>query len=159
MEFKEIIYEKKDGVAKISINRPERLNSFTALTIEEMVLAFEDAWVDKTVGVVVLTGVGDRAFCAGGDQKQKDESGEINHPLPDRNSIYGSAQNSRHETSEVFSKFWIHPCLLCLVCQNTSVSSGVSSVVYPPIALPNKSPNAYRCDDCCWSCQPSCRIM
>ncbi|MFC1858177.1 1,4-dihydroxy-2-naphthoyl-CoA synthase [Thermodesulfobacteriota bacterium] len=75
MEFKEIIYEKKDGVAKISINRPERLNSFTALTIEEMVLAFEDAWMDKPIGVVVLTGVGDRAFCAGGDQKQKDDSG------------------------------------------------------------------------------------
>ena len=75
MELKEIIYEKKDGIAKITINRPQRYNSFTALTLEEMFLAIRDAWADKTVGVVILTGSGDKAFCTGGDQKTKDDEG------------------------------------------------------------------------------------
>jgi naphthoate synthase len=75
MEFKEIIYKKRDGVAKVIINRPERLNAFTALTIEEMVYAFQDAWADKNIGVVVITGSGDKAFCVGGDLQTKDESG------------------------------------------------------------------------------------
>jgi len=67
MQFQDIIYEKKDGVAKITINRPEKLNAFRANTCKEMVQAFEDAEEDATVGVVVLTGAGDRAFSAGGD--------------------------------------------------------------------------------------------
>ena len=75
MNFEEIIYEKKDGIAKITINRPERYNAFTAQTLEEMYEAFRDSWADKTVGVIVLTGMGDKAFCTGGDQKTKDETG------------------------------------------------------------------------------------
>ncbi len=67
MQFQDIIYEKKDGVAKITINRPEKLNAFTANTCQEMVKAFEDAEEDATIGVVVLTGAGNRAFCVGGD--------------------------------------------------------------------------------------------
>lgn len=75
MEFKEIIYEKRGGVAKVTINRPARFNAFTALTIQEMVYAFQDSWADKSIGVVVLTGSGDKAFCTGGDLQTKDESG------------------------------------------------------------------------------------
>jgi len=75
MKFKEIIYEKKDGVAKVTINRPERYNAFTALTLEEMYNAFRDTWSDKTIGVIVLGAVGDKAFCTGGDQKIKDGEG------------------------------------------------------------------------------------
>jgi 2-ketocyclohexanecarboxyl-CoA hydrolase len=75
MDFNEIIYEKKQGVATIIINRPERYNAFTSLTLEEIAKALRHAWVDKEVGVVVLTGAGDKAFCAGGDQKTKDASG------------------------------------------------------------------------------------
>ena len=75
MTFTEIIYEKSNGVAKITINRPERYNAFTPLTLEEMHDALKDAWVDKTIGVVVLTGKGDKAFCTGGDQKEKDSDG------------------------------------------------------------------------------------
>ena len=67
MKFQDIIYEKKDGVASITINRPEKLNAFTANTCKEMVKAFEDAEEDATIGVVVLTGAGDRAFSSGGD--------------------------------------------------------------------------------------------
>ncbi len=75
MEFKEIIYEKREGIAEVFINRPERYNAFTALTIQEMVFAFQDAWADKTIGVVVLSGSGDKAFCTGGDMQVKDEFG------------------------------------------------------------------------------------
>ena len=75
MNFKEIIYEKDAGIAKVTINRPQRYNAFTALTLEEMYAAFRDAWVDNEVGVVVLTGAGDKAFCTGGDQKTKNGAG------------------------------------------------------------------------------------
>lgn len=75
MEFKEIIYEKRERIAKVFINRPERYNAFTALTIQEMVFAFQDAWADKSIGVVVLSGSGDKAFCTGGDMQIKDGFG------------------------------------------------------------------------------------
>ncbi len=58
MEFQEIIYEKKDGIARVTINRPEKLNAATQLTMYEIVQAFSDAWVDNAIGVVVLTGAG-----------------------------------------------------------------------------------------------------
>ena len=75
MEFKDVIYEKKDGVAKVTINRPKVYNAFTSQTIDELIDAFHDAWNDGLVGVVVLTGAGDKAFCTGGDQKARDASG------------------------------------------------------------------------------------
>jgi enoyl-CoA hydratase/carnithine racemase len=65
--FKEILYEKKDFVATITFNRPEVFNAYSTLTLKELTAAFEDASWDDSVGVVVLTGVGDRAFCTGGD--------------------------------------------------------------------------------------------
>ena len=73
-DFKDIIYEKRvrdEGglVARITINRPHAMNSFTDDTIAELRLAFDDASCDPMVGVVVFTGAGDRAFCAGGDIK------------------------------------------------------------------------------------------
>lgn len=77
MKYTEIIYEKKDGIAKVTINRPERHNSFTAVTLEEIYDAFRDAWIDREIGVVILTGAGDRAFCSGGDQKAKDKEGYV----------------------------------------------------------------------------------
>ena len=68
MSFDDIIYEKADGVAHITINRPKVLNAFRPQTVDELISAFWDAGYDKTVGVVVLQGAGDRAFCVGGDQ-------------------------------------------------------------------------------------------
>ena len=79
--YEDILYHKGEGIAKITINRPEVMNAFRPKTIDEMVDAFKDAWEDERVGVVVLTGAGDRAFCSGGDQRlkgpggYKDESG------------------------------------------------------------------------------------
>ncbi len=75
MEFKEVIYEKKEGVARIAINRPEKYNACTPQTVLELTQALTDAWVDKSVGVVVFTGIGDKAFCTGGDQSIRDTEG------------------------------------------------------------------------------------
>lgn len=75
MKFKEIIYDKTDGIATITINRPEKYNACTPVTIYELSQAFTDAWVDTSVGVVVLTGAGDRAFCTGGDQSIRNRGG------------------------------------------------------------------------------------
>lgn len=70
MDFEDILYEKKEGVAKITFNRPEVLNAFRAKTWDELYDALIDAGNDPTVGVVVLTGAGNRAFTAGADQKE-----------------------------------------------------------------------------------------
>jgi len=77
MEFSEIIYQKKEGVAHITVNRPEKLNAATQLTMSEIVQALSDAWADNSVGVVVLTGIGDRAFCTGGDQSIREVGGYV----------------------------------------------------------------------------------
>ena len=71
MAYKDIIYETGDGRATITINRPERLNAFRMQTIIEMGEAFERAADDESVGVVILTGAGERAFCAGSDLKYR----------------------------------------------------------------------------------------
>ncbi|MEM7672805.1 MAG: 1,4-dihydroxy-2-naphthoyl-CoA synthase [Verrucomicrobiota bacterium] len=73
-QYKDIIYEKKDGIAKVTINRPHRRNAFTPDTVMEMYSAFTDAREDPSIGVVLLTGAGPHsdgkyAFCSGGDQK------------------------------------------------------------------------------------------
>ena len=73
--FEDLLYESDDGVATITINRPDKLNAFRAKTCDELVVAFNDAWADRTVGAVILTGAGDRAFCTGGDLSTRDESG------------------------------------------------------------------------------------
>ncbi len=65
--YTDILYQAKDGVATVTINRPSRLNAFTGHTLDELKHAFERAAEDHEVGVVVLTGAGDRAFCSGGD--------------------------------------------------------------------------------------------
>jgi naphthoate synthase len=75
MAFQDIVYEARDGVAWITINRPEVRNAFRARTVDEMVAAFRNAWADADVGVAVLTGAGDKAFCSGGDQKDRGADG------------------------------------------------------------------------------------
>lgn len=74
-EFKDIFYEKTEGIAKITINRPEVRNAFRPLTVEEMKIAFHDARDDPSVGVVILCGQGGLAFCSGGDQRIRQEAG------------------------------------------------------------------------------------
>jgi len=68
VDFQDILYEKADGIATITLNRPERLNAFTLSTLKEWGQAITDARVDREVRVVILTGAG-RGFCAGADFK------------------------------------------------------------------------------------------
>lgn len=85
-ELTDVIYEVEDGLAWITINRPERMNSFRARTVDELIRCFKRAWASEEVGVICLTGAGERAFCAGGDQKQRAESGD-----------YGASENGLFE--------------------------------------------------------------
>lgn len=67
MQFEDIIYQKDKGIATLIINRPEVLNAFRTKTIEELSSALEDAGKDKKIGVIVIKGAGEKAFCVGGD--------------------------------------------------------------------------------------------
>ncbi|MEM6784313.1 MAG: 1,4-dihydroxy-2-naphthoyl-CoA synthase [Bacteroidota bacterium] len=79
--FEDIVYEKGTpdtdtaGIARITINRPEVRNAFRPTTVTEMIRAIDDARDDPSVGVVVLTGAGDKAFCSGGDQRIRGDHG------------------------------------------------------------------------------------
>ncbi len=76
--FTDIKLEKtSDGIAKITINRPEVRNAFRPLTVKEMLEAFDIAHEDPDVGVIILTGEGDKAFCSGGDQKVRGHAGYV----------------------------------------------------------------------------------
>jgi len=69
-QFADILYDKRDGVATVTINRPDAYNAYTTRTLTEMVQALQDAAWDDAIGVLVLTGAGDKAFCTGGDVKE-----------------------------------------------------------------------------------------
>lgn len=80
-KYMDITYHKADGMARIAFNRPAKRNAFRPQTIDEMIEAFEDVWMDDTIGVVLLTGNGPspkdgvHAFCAGGDQSVRGHAG------------------------------------------------------------------------------------
>lgn len=76
MTYQDIIYTAQDGVARITINRPETYNAFRGETLDALIDAFRTAEADGSVGVVVLTGAGDKAFCSGGDVTWEEESDE-----------------------------------------------------------------------------------
>ena len=76
-DYEDILYEKGDGIAKITINRPERRNAFRPPTLAELRDAFTKARDDLDVGSIIFTGAGDQAFCSGGDQKIRGDDGYI----------------------------------------------------------------------------------
>ena len=76
-EYNEIIFEYFNGIAKITINRPRYRNAFTPLTIKEMGEALTYCRESQDISVVVLTGAGDKAFCAGGDMNVKGRGGYV----------------------------------------------------------------------------------
>ncbi|HEX2963084.1 MAG TPA: 1,4-dihydroxy-2-naphthoyl-CoA synthase [Ignavibacteriales bacterium] len=83
-EYQDIIYEKMDGIAKVTINRPEVRNAFRPETVMEMYDAFIDAREDPEIGVILLTGQGPAkdgkyAFCSGGDQRIRGDQGYVGH--------------------------------------------------------------------------------
>src|SRR5919197_2255188 len=75
-EMEDVLYQVDRGLASITINRPDRLNAFRGRTVDELIHCFKRAWASAEVGVVCLTGSGDRAFSTGGDQKQRAETGD-----------------------------------------------------------------------------------
>jgi len=91
MQYEDILYEITDGVARITINRPAVMNAFRGKTCEELIAALNHAGWDKSIGVIVLAGAGDRAFCTGGDQSahdgQYDGRGMIGLPVEELQSL------------------------------------------------------------------------
>jgi naphthoate synthase len=81
-EYEDIIYETAEGIAKITINRPERHNAFRPTTLFELRDAFNIAQEDTGIGVIIFTGAGDRAFCSGGDQKIRGDDGYVDKSTP-----------------------------------------------------------------------------
>ena len=79
-DFQDIKYEKsEEGIAKITINRPEVRNAFRPQTVNELISVFNDAREDSDVGVIILTGEGSDAFCSGGDQKIRGDQGYVGY--------------------------------------------------------------------------------
>lgn len=91
MSYQDILYEEQDAVAHITINRPEVMNAFRSETCEEMIDAFNRAGWNAEIGVIVLSGAGDRAFCTGGDQSSHDGSyggrGMLGLPVDDLHAV------------------------------------------------------------------------
>jgi 2-ketocyclohexanecarboxyl-CoA hydrolase len=91
MNYEDILYEAADGVATITINRPDKYNAFRGQTCEELIHAFNRAGWDKSIGVIVLTGAGDKAFCTGGDQSAHagsyDGRGTIGLPIEEVQTV------------------------------------------------------------------------
>jgi len=85
--YVDIKYEINEGIAKITINRPHVRNAFRPLTIEEMGDALHDATEDRSVGVIILTGEGEKAFCSGGDQKIRGKSGYLDEQGVERLNV------------------------------------------------------------------------
>ncbi len=87
-DYTDIIFEKAEGIAKITINRPEVHNAFRPETLSEMIDAFTDCQEDPQIGVVILTGAGTKAFCSGGDQRVRGEGGYVgNDGVPRLNAL------------------------------------------------------------------------
>jgi naphthoate synthase len=76
-DYDDILYQHGEGIAKITINRPEVRNAFRPKTLFELAEAFDHAHEDPSIGVVILTGAGDKAFCSGGDQRIRGDGGYV----------------------------------------------------------------------------------
>ena len=91
MQYEDILFDVTDGVARITINRPKVMNAFRGKTCDELIHAFNRAGWDKSVGVIVFAGAGDRAFCTGGDQSahegQYDGRGMIGLPVEELQAV------------------------------------------------------------------------
>lgn len=76
-DYSEIIFERAGQIAKITMNRPEKHNAFTPVTVAEMIEAFTICRDDSTIGAIILTGAGDKAFSSGGDQTVRGNGGYV----------------------------------------------------------------------------------
>src|SRR3972149_6484967 len=87
-EFKDIVYKVKDHIATITINRPRKMNAVTADSLREIEIALDEAGKDSGVGVVVLTGAGDKAFCAGADVDDRGRAEQCGSPCAASLGLY-----------------------------------------------------------------------
>jgi naphthoate synthase len=76
-DYTDILYDYADGIARITINRPEVRNAFRPETVIELIDAFTEARDDSRIGVILFTGAGDKAFCSGGDQRVRGHGGYV----------------------------------------------------------------------------------
>ena len=95
-EFTDILFHKTDGIAKITINRPERRNAFRPQTVVEMIQALDNARNDEKIGVIILTGKGPLAFCSGGDQKIRGDAGYADEKGVNRLNVLDFQRNIRN---------------------------------------------------------------
>ena len=86
-QYTDILYHKAEGIAKITINREEVRNAFRPLTTDEMRDALQDARMDTSIGVIIFTGAGDKAFCSGGDQRVRGDAGYEGEAGPPRLNV------------------------------------------------------------------------
>lgn len=94
--YTDIKYDKQDGIAKITINRPQVRNAFRPLTVDEMIHALHDAQFDSEIGVIILTGEGKEAFCSGGDQKIRGNRGYKDEKGQERLNVLDFQKQIRH---------------------------------------------------------------
>lgn len=85
--FEDVRYEKAEGIAKITINRPEVRNAFRPRTVDELIAAFTDVREDPEIGVAILTGEGELAFCSGGDQRVRGDAGYVDEEGVERLNV------------------------------------------------------------------------
>jgi naphthoate synthase len=112
-DLSDVQYSVENGLAWITINRPERYNAFRNRTIDELIWCFKWAWADRAVGVVALTGAGDKAFCAGGDQKQRGETGD-----------YGPSEWGMGEVETLHRLIWEIPKPVIAAVNGVAVGGG-----------------------------------
>src|SRR5207302_4847846 len=94
--FEDIRYEIDGPIALVTIYRPERYNAFRGRTVEELIKALRSAWADRSVQVIILTGEGQKAFCTGGDVKQRAETGVLRpHRIGDVRDRQSAQADSR----------------------------------------------------------------
>ena len=106
-EYTDIRYELSgDGIAKITINRPEVRNAFRPQTVIELIDAFEKAREDPSVGVIILTGEGDLAFCSGGDQRVRGDTGYLTEPGQPGRSAASTSPTCRSRSAGCPSRWW-----------------------------------------------------
>ena len=133
MTYEDILFDVKDGVATVTINRPQVMNAFRGQTCEELIHALNRAGWDKSIGVIVLAGAGDRAFCTGGDQSahdgQYDGRGMIGLPVEELQSLIRDVPKPG-STEPTFGPTWPNWAFSEAMVRSQSVASTLP----PPMA-------------------------
>ena len=102
-EYEDILVDHFEGITKITINRPEVRNAFRPETIQELSMAFKEAAEDDNTGVVLFRGAGDKAFCSGGDQKIRGDSGYVDNDGVQRLNILDVQKKIRYMPKAVIA--------------------------------------------------------